>query len=125
MFGWSGRSFARPANVVEIERRLRSLEQQLKRSGGRASVTTGRAPDDVKRTDVQETIVSMLSSIADQFIRNASDIGDGTTKFGSEAAKLGNDALRRLAKQVERRPFVTLAVAIGVGAVVGLVSYRR
>jgi hypothetical protein len=37
-----------------------------------------------------------------------------------EAAKLGNDALRRLSNEVEHRPLVTLAVAVGVGILVGI-----
>jgi ElaB/YqjD/DUF883 family membrane-anchored ribosome-binding protein len=120
MFGRSGYSFASPANVGDIERRLRSLEQQLERVGGRGAATAGRRANDVK-----ETIVSVLTSITDQFMRNANDMGAGTTKFSSEAVKLGNDTLRRLSKQVERRPLLTLALAIGVGAIVGLVSHRR
>jgi ElaB/YqjD/DUF883 family membrane-anchored ribosome-binding protein len=42
--------------------------------------------------------------------------------MSDEAAKLGNDALRRLSNEVEHRPLVTLAVAIGVGILVGLAS---
>ena len=52
-------------------------------------------------------------------------VGDEAAKIGSEAAKLGNNALRRLSKEVEHRPLVTLAVAVGVGILVGLVSHRR
>jgi ElaB/YqjD/DUF883 family membrane-anchored ribosome-binding protein len=113
-----GRRISR--DVSEIEQRLRSLEQRLERLGGRASATAGRRADNVK-----ETIVSVLSSITDQFMRNANHMSAGTTKFGNEAVKLGNDTLRRLLKQVERRPLLTLALVIGVGAVVGLVSHRR
>jgi hypothetical protein len=39
-----------------------------------------------------------------------------------EAAKLGNDALRRLSNEVEHRPLITLAIAVGVGILVGLAS---
>ena len=55
----------------------------------------------------------MLSSIADRFRGGADSMSD-------EAAKLGNDALRRLSNEVEHRPLVTLAVAVGVGIVVGI-----
>ena len=42
---------------------------------------------------------------------------------GSEAAKLGNVALRRLSKEVEHRPAChARAVAVGVGIIVGLAS---
>ena len=52
-------------------------------------------------------------------------MGDEAAKIGSEAAKLGNDALRCLSKEVEHRPLATLAVAVGVGILVGLVSHCR
>ena len=52
-------------------------------------------------------------------------MGDEAAKIGSKAAKLGNDALRRFSKKVEHRPLFTLAVAIGVEILVGLVSHRR
>jgi hypothetical protein len=42
--------------------------------------------------------------------------------MSDEAAKFGNDALRRLSNEVEHRPLVTLAVAVGVGILVGLAS---
>jgi hypothetical protein len=45
--------------------------------------------------------------------------GDQAVRFGNEAAKfgakLGNDALHRMASEVEHRLMITLAVAVGVG----------
>jgi len=120
MLGRSGYARARPTNFGDIERRLHSLEQHLERIGSR---TTTRA---IQTADhVGETVASVLSSIADRFRGGADSMGDEAAKFGSEAAKLGNDALRRLSKEVEHRPLVTLAVAIGVGILVGLASHRR
>jgi len=60
-------------------------------------------------------VVPVLSSIANRF-------RGGTHSMSDEAAKLGNDALRRLSNEVEHRPLVTLAVAVGVGILVGLAS---
>ena len=74
---------------------------------------------------VAENIASALSGIADRFRGGANSMGDEAVKLGNEAAKLGNDALRRLSKEVEHRPLVTLAVAVGVGILVGLISHRR
>ena len=77
-------------------------------------------------THVGETVAAVLSSIADRFRGGANSLGDEAAKIGSEAAKLGNDALHRLSKEVEHRPLVTLAVAVGVGILVGiLVKHRR
>jgi len=97
-------------NVREIETRLRSLEQQLERVGDRTSASTAEV---VER--VGAAIAPVLSNIADRFRGGAHSMSD-------EAAKLGNDALRRLSNEVEHRPLVTLAVAIGVGILVGLAS---
>ena len=110
MLGQSGYSRTRLPHVREIERRLRSLEQQLERVGDRTSASTAEV---VERAGT--AIAPVLSSIADRFRGGAHSMSD-------EAAKLGNDALRRLSNEVEHRPLVTLAVAVGVGILVGLAS---
>ena len=92
MLGQSGYSRAMLPNVREIERRLRSLEQQLERVGDRTSASTAEV---VER--VGAAIAPVLSSIADRFRGGAHSMSD-------EAAKLGNDALRRLSNEVEHRP---------------------
>ena len=110
MLGQSGYSRTMLPNVREIETRLRSLEQQLERVGDRTSASTAEV---VER--VGAAIAPVLSNIADRF-------RGGTHSMSDEAAKLGNDALRRLSNEVEHRPLVTLAVAVGVGILVGLAS---
>ena len=110
MLGQSGYSRAMLPNVREIERRLRSLEQQLERVGGRTSASTAEVAE-----RAGAAIAPVLSSIADRF-------RGGTHSMSDEAAKLGNDALRRLSNEVKHRPLVTLAVAVGVGILVGLAS---
>jgi hypothetical protein len=52
-------------------------------------------------------------------------VSDEAAKIGSETAKLGSGLLRRLSKEVEHRPIVTLAVAVGVGILVGLTRGRH
>ena len=101
MLGRSGYSRAVAANVGEIERRVRSLEQRVQRVGGRATASAAQTAD-----HVGETIASALSSMADRFAGGANSMGIDTAKLGGEAARLGNDALRRLSKEVERRPLV-------------------
>jgi ElaB/YqjD/DUF883 family membrane-anchored ribosome-binding protein len=139
MFRQSGYFRAISADIGEIDRRLRALEKTLTRAGGRASASAGEAAD-----RLGETVANALSTIADRFRNGAGSLGDEAAKFGGEAAKLGakygvkygneafrlgtrygNDAMHRLADEVERRPLVTLAVAVGVGILVGLASHRR
>jgi len=72
-----------------------------------------------------ETIASALSNTADQFRRTARSVGNEAEKVSGQAADLGKDVLQRLSKEVEYRPLVALAVALGVGILIGLVSNRR
>jgi ElaB/YqjD/DUF883 family membrane-anchored ribosome-binding protein len=110
MLGQSGYSRTMLPNVREIERRLRSVEQQLERVGDRTSASPAEVVE-----HVGAAIAPVLSSIADRFRGGAHSMSD-------EAAKLGNDALRRLSNEVEHRPLITIAVAVGVGILVGLAS---
>jgi ElaB/YqjD/DUF883 family membrane-anchored ribosome-binding protein len=89
------------------------------------NVLVSERPQVPRRLPSTETVAAALSSMADRFRGGANLMGDEAAKIGSEAAKLGNDALRRLSKEVEHRPLLTLAVAVGVGILVGLVSHRR
>jgi hypothetical protein len=108
MLGQSGYSRMMLPNVREIERRLRSLEQQLERVGDGTSASTAKV---VER--VGGAVAPVLSNVADRFRGGARSMSD-------EAAKLGNDSLRRFSNELEHWPLVTLAVAVGLGILVGL-----
>jgi len=120
MFPRSGYSRAISAEFGEIDQRLRALERQLERVGRRSAASAAQAAE-----GVGETVASALNGMAERLRGGANSMRDEAAKIGSEAAKLGNDALRRLSNEVEHRPLVTLAVAVGVGLLVGLASQRR
>jgi ElaB/YqjD/DUF883 family membrane-anchored ribosome-binding protein len=107
------------ANLGEIERRLRSLEHRLKQAGVRVSAKADHTAD-----HLGDAIASVLSSIADRFRGDAGSMID-PAKIGTAAAKVGNDALRRLSREVEYRPLATLAIAVCMGILVGLAIHRR
>jgi ElaB/YqjD/DUF883 family membrane-anchored ribosome-binding protein len=117
MFGKSGYSRAISADIGEINRRLRTLEHRLERAGGRTAASAAQAAD-----RVGDNLASAFNSMADRLRDSAGSVSDEATRISGEAAKLGNTALRRLADEVEHRPLVTLAVAVGVGILVGLAS---
>jgi hypothetical protein len=54
--------------------------------------------------------------------------GDEAMRFGNDAAalgvKVGNDALRRVADEIEYRPLTMLAVAVGVGILIGMAGAK-
>src|SRR5712691_4478168 len=118
MLGRSAYSPAISANLGEIEHRLRSLERRLEGAGRHASARAVETAD-----NVGEAVASALGAVANRFRAGAASIG-GAAEIGNEAAKLGSDALRRLSREVERRPLVTLGVAVGVGILVGLAGTR-
>jgi hypothetical protein len=120
MLGRSRYSRASSPNVGEIERRLRSLEQRLQRTAGSASAGVAQTAD-----HIGDSIASALTSVAERFAGGANSMSIDAAKIGNEAVKLGDDALRRLSREVEHRPLVTLAVALGVGILVGLVARGR
>ena len=71
MFRQSGYSRAISADIGEIERRLRALEQRLRRVGDRASASAAQTAD-----RVGETIASALTSMAERFRGGAGTMGD-------------------------------------------------
>jgi ElaB/YqjD/DUF883 family membrane-anchored ribosome-binding protein len=109
---------AKSAHIGSMDRQLRSLQKRLERVRGRVSTDAAEGADKFGKA-----IASMLDEVAERF-RDGS-LSDEAAKIGTEAAKLSNDALRRLSREIEARPLVALAVAIGVGILVGLVSQRR
>jgi ElaB/YqjD/DUF883 family membrane-anchored ribosome-binding protein len=113
------RSTHAAATLGELERHVRSLERRLETVANNAPADVARRTD-----DLGDVIVSALGAIAERFRDGAASFGNAGD-LGREAARVGNDALHRLAKEVERRPLVTLGVAVGVGVLVGLASHRR
>jgi ElaB/YqjD/DUF883 family membrane-anchored ribosome-binding protein len=120
MLSRSGYARAISADLGDIERRVQALERSLERIGGRASAGATQVAD-----RVGETIASALTNVADHFRDGAGTMGGEVARFRGEAAKLGNTAVRRLSDEVEQHPLITLAVAVGVGILVGLASSQR
>ena len=106
-------SSAIAANLREIDGRLRALEGRLHRIGSITSTNAARAAD-----GIGEAVASALSGMAARMRENA-------TSVGNDAARFGNDAMRRLSDEVESRPLSMLAVAAGVGLLIGLSIHRN
>jgi ElaB/YqjD/DUF883 family membrane-anchored ribosome-binding protein len=123
LFMFHHRSSAFATHVSAIEARLRALEKELeqigRKAGQRTSVGMSAASD-----HVGDAIASAVTEIVDRFRSGRRLAGDEAARFGNEAAKfgakLGHDALHRVASEVEHRPLVTLGVAVGVGILIGM-----
>jgi ElaB/YqjD/DUF883 family membrane-anchored ribosome-binding protein len=103
------------AEAGEIRRRLQALEKSLERISARAS-TNGRDTAE----NLGGAIALALSGWADRFSQATSAVGDQSAALGKDAAKLGTVALNRLTDLTGRRPLFTLAIAVGVGILIGI-----
>lgn len=107
---------------------LRAIEKELGRGEqGAARRTATRAT--TAGNQIVDAIVPILSEIIDRFGHGQGVAVDEAASFGNEAVKIatkiGSNALEQVATQTKKRPLVTLAVAIGVGILVGMASRRR
>ena len=111
---------AQRERAAELDRMLQDLEHRLTRLSRAASRA---APGAVDR--VSDTIATALNDVADRFRGRARAVGGEAAQFSDDALRVGNDVLRKLAHEVEHRPLLTLAVAVGVGALAAGILSRR
>jgi ElaB/YqjD/DUF883 family membrane-anchored ribosome-binding protein len=111
--------------ISHLEEMIRTLEARI------ASLTS----DSTIRHSV-----SAASGQVNQFVSRATDqvgtmVADGLSDFAhrvrngsdtvSGVAKLGTTALRRVSEEVERRPFMTVALALGLGFLAGIAGSTK
>jgi len=115
---------AQRARAANVERLLDDLEARLSRLSGMLPSSASSKMD-----RVSDTIASALNEIADRFGNRtramSKDAGRMSERFTADAMQFGDEALRKVARGVEQRPLVTLAIAVGVGALAAGLLARR
>jgi ElaB/YqjD/DUF883 family membrane-anchored ribosome-binding protein len=108
------------SELGEIESRLRGLEKAIEKLGSRTSSqvrdTTG---------GVADAVASVLSNWAPRFREGANTLSDRSAALGTDAARYGATALDRISEETEERPLVTVAIALGVGILIGMAVRSR
>jgi ElaB/YqjD/DUF883 family membrane-anchored ribosome-binding protein len=103
--------------VASIAGHLRAVEKELegigRSAGRRASARASSAGDQ---------IIDVAGPILNELLQR---FGRGQRVAVDQAASFGNDAIERVAVQAKDRPMATLAVAIGVGLLIGFAARRR
>jgi ElaB/YqjD/DUF883 family membrane-anchored ribosome-binding protein len=113
--------------ISAIASHLRAIEKEL---GGIAKSASRRASAGASAagSQIADAIGPVLNEMVDRFGRGQRVAVDQASSFGSGAvnvgARVGNDALERIATQAKNRPMATLAVAIGVGLLIGFAVRR-
>jgi hypothetical protein len=114
--------------ISAIAGHLRAIEKELggmgKSAGRRASASAS-----VAGNQIADAIGPILSEIVDRFRRGQSLALEEAASFSNQAiksgARVGKDALQRIATETKHRPLVILAVAIGVGVLIGIAGRRK
>ena len=114
--------------ISAIAGHLRAIEKELasmgKSAGRRASANAIAGGN-----QVADVIGPILTEIVDRFRRGQSVAVDGAASFGNDAIKTGvrfsNNALQRIATETKHRPLLTIAVAVGVGLLIGIAGRRN
>lgn len=106
------------SEIGDIERRVKALQRGLEKLGTHSS----NARDS---TDgLSEAVASALSTWADRFRQSTNSLGDQSAAFGKDAARYGT-ALNQISKETEQRPLVAIAVALGIGILIGMATRGR
>jgi ElaB/YqjD/DUF883 family membrane-anchored ribosome-binding protein len=121
------RSSAFAPDLAALRGRVRALENDIERlgrkAGRRASSSLSAAGD-----RVSDAVASALDEVLDRLRSSGRLAGDEALRLGNDAArvgvKVGNDALQRVADEVESRPLTMLAVAVGVGILIGMAGAK-
>jgi hypothetical protein len=114
--------------ISAIAGHLRAIEKELGglgKSGGRRAAASAS----VVGNQITDAIGPILSEIVDRFLRGKSSALDDAASLGNQAvssgARLGKDALQRITTETKHRPLIILAVALGVGVLIGIAGRRK
>ena len=103
-----GRSNA--TQISELEQVIRGLEQRLSGIGGGRegirSAVTGAS------NQMGEAVADTLSDVMDRLLNKAFSV--------TQTARIGTGLLGRVTSEVEKRPFMTVAIALGIGFLAGM-----
>jgi ElaB/YqjD/DUF883 family membrane-anchored ribosome-binding protein len=112
------------SSISDLETIIRSLEARIAQltSGSEIRSTVSGAADHVTRTvsrashQMGDMVADTLTDVADRFRTGATSV--------TNAAQAGTGAVKRIGAELERRPFMTVAIALGIGFLAGLAGRR-
>ncbi len=102
---------------AEIDDMIASLEAKIDRLNRISKQSAAHAAEGA--TDVMHKAISGLTG------QMTGRMQDSARTASDEVARFGNQALKRIATEIDHRPFLTLAIAAGIGFIAGLVRPRE
>ena len=108
------------SEVVDIERRLQTLQNGLEKLRARSTANARDTAD-----SLGDALSSALLGWSERFRQGASTLGDQSAALGKDAARYEAAALSQISKETEQRPLIAIAVALGVGILIGMATGAR
>lgn len=111
-------------SVGELEQVIRSLEERVaqltdpRQIRSTVSGATGQVSRAVTSTSdhIGDLVADTLSDVAERLRGGATSV--------TGAARVGTHAIRRIGGELERRPLMTIAIALGIGFIAGMAGRR-
>ena len=75
--------------------------------------------------ELSDAVATALSNLADRFRQGTNSLREQSAAFGKDAARYGTAALSQISKETEQRPLIAIAVALGVGILIGMATRSR
>ncbi len=92
---------------AEVDDLIQSLEERLDRINALTKRGAGHAADGVSEL-VVNAISGLTGQVADRAKGNANSMSD-------QIAELGTNAMKRVVREIDKRPLLTVAIAAGIG----------
>lgn len=99
-------------DLADMRSEMRQLMSDLEDRIGRLNALTRRGAGHAV-DGVNDLVYGALDSVTGRVRENARAVS-------ADAAKFGNQALREVGAQIDKRPLLTLAIAAGIGFIAGL-----
>ena len=104
------------AMQTEIRKLARELQDRLNRLNNVSRQGATHAGEGVQAF-IADTLDSLTSKAVSQL---TSGVQERVSDFTDEATRMSNQAIKRVSRQIDRRPLLTLAIVAGVGYLAGM-----
>ena len=116
---------AQASRMSELERIIEGLETRIAELTSRNGIrSTIHGATDQMGSAVNRASHQVGDMVADTLAEFAERLRGGATSVTS-AARVGTGAMQRIGAELEKRPFMTVAIALGIGFLAGLAGRRE
>jgi hypothetical protein len=120
----AARTRSRNVEIGELERMIRSLEERILNLTSAQTIrsTVSGATDQVNQAVTRAS--GHMGDVAADMLTDVADRLRGGVTSVTGVAKVGTQAVQRVGSELERRPMMTVAIALGLGFLAGLAGRR-